>query len=178
MDDERLINEVAQYRVYGIRWIQLIIYILATFANALHGMTFVPIVDQTAAFFKITITEVNALAFVFFFLYTFGTIISLWLSRKYSLRVVLIIGSILNLGVFIRFLSFIKPEHGYAALLVGQVFPALAAPFFLNVTALFAARWFAPSQRDIATAICSMANPLGKYLISLKFEKEIFYLFF
>ncbi|CAF1689280.1 unnamed protein product, partial [Adineta ricciae] len=40
-------------------------------------------------------------------------------------------------------------------------------PFFLNSTALFAARWFAPSQRDIATAICSMANPLGLAIGSL-----------
>jgi hypothetical protein len=32
----------------------------------------------------------------------------------------------------------------------------------MNITALFSARWFAPQQRDLATAICSMGNPLGK----------------
>jgi predicted MFS family arabinose efflux permease len=152
-----------QYRVYGIRWIQLIVYILATFANALSGMTFAPIESQTSKFFNITTTQVNALAIVFLFLYTFGTILSIWLYRKLSMRTGMIIGGMLNLGVFIRLLSLLTPKYGYAALLIGQMFPAIAAPFFLNSTALFAARWFAPQQRDIATAICSMANPLGKF---------------
>jgi predicted MFS family arabinose efflux permease len=156
------LQETAHLRVYGIRWIQLLVYVLATFANALHGMTFAPIEKQTTEFYNISTTQVNALAIVFLFLYTAGTILSIGLSRKYSLRVIMIIGSILNLGVFIRLLSLIKPHQGYPAILIGQLFPAIAAPFFLNSTALFAARWFAPSQRDIATAIGSMANPLGK----------------
>jgi predicted MFS family arabinose efflux permease len=127
-------------------------------------VTFVPIGLQTKQFYNISTTEVNALAIVFLFLYTAGTILSIWLSRKLSMRSMMIIGSILNLGVFIRLLSLIKPSEGYPALIIGQLFPAIAAPFFLNSTALFAARWFPPSQRDIATAICSMANPLGKDL--------------
>jgi predicted MFS family arabinose efflux permease len=166
MADDEAVLEIApvtvHYRVYGIRWIQLLVYVLATLANALHGMTFVPIEKQTAEFYNISTTEVNTLAFVFLFLYTFGTIISIWLSRKYSIRVVMVTGAILNLGVFIRLLSLIKPKQGYSGLLIGQLFPAVAAPFFLNSPALLAARWFPPSQRDIATAIGSMANPLGK----------------
>jgi predicted MFS family arabinose efflux permease len=79
----------------------------------------------------------------------------------------MIIGGILNLGVFIRLLSLINPTNGYSFLILGQIFPAIAAPFFLNSTALFAARWFAPSQRDIATSICSMANPLGNTFLEI-----------
>ncbi|CAF0913073.1 unnamed protein product [Adineta steineri] len=160
-------REITQYQVYGIRWLQLIIYILATFSNALSGMTFSPIAAQTSKFFNITITQVNSLSIVFLFLYTVGTILSIWLSRKLSMYATMIIGGILNLGVFIRLLALIKPEYGYYSLLIGQIFPALAAPFFLNSTALFSARWFPPSQRDIATAICSMANPLGLAIGSL-----------
>ncbi len=164
MDEEKVAQEAAHYRVYGVRWIELIVYVLATFANALPSMTFVPIVSQTEKFYNITTTEVNVLSMIFLFLYVFGTILSIWLSRRFSMRVVMIIGSILNLGVFIRLLSLIKPNQGYLALLIGQIFPSIAQPIFLNPTALFAARWFAPSQRDIATAICSMSNPLGKIL--------------
>ncbi|CAF3664321.1 unnamed protein product [Rotaria sp. Silwood1] len=86
------VTEVKHYRVYKIRWIQLIVYILTTFANATSAMTFAPIEPQTSKFFNIT-----------------------------------------------------TAEH----------------LFFKNSTALFAARWFPPSQCDIATSICSMANPLG-----------------
>jgi predicted MFS family arabinose efflux permease len=166
MGDEEVahvaVHLVPQYHVYGIRWIQLLVYFLASFANSIHGMTFAPIESQTKQFYNISTTEVNALAIGFLFLYTTVTILSIWLSRKYSIRVIMIIGSILNFGVFIRVLSLIQPNQGYPALIIGQLFPGIEAPFFLNSAALFAARWFPPSQRDIATAICSMANPLGK----------------
>ena len=155
-------TEATTYRVYSIRWIQLLVFILATFANAINSITFAPIEPQTSTFYGVTTTQVNALAIVFLFLYVAGTIVSIWLSRKLSMRATMIIGAVLNLGVFIRVLSLINPKQGYVPLLIGQIFPAIAAPFFLNSTALFAARWFAPSQRDIATAICSMANPLGQ----------------
>jgi predicted MFS family arabinose efflux permease len=154
-------DEVIQYRVYRIRWIQLFVYFLATFANAIHNMTFAPIESETSAFFGITTIQVNILAIVFQFLFAIGTILSIWLYRLLSLRTGIIIGSILNLGAFIRLFSLISPTNGYPALVIGQIFPAIATAFFLNITALFAARWFPPKQRDIATAIGSMANPLG-----------------
>ena len=167
--------EVPTYRVYSIRWIQLLVYIFATFGNAINSITFAPIEAQTSTFYNITTTQVNALAIVFLFLYVLGTILSIWLSRKLSMRATMIIGSVLNLGVFIRVLSLIHPSQGYAALLIGQIFPAIAAPFFLNSTALFAARWFAPSQRDIATAICSMANPLGQCREKISNKKKVIF---
>ncbi len=154
-------DESTQYRVYRIRWIQLFVYFLATLSNAIHNMTFAPIESETSAFFDITTTQVNVLAIVFQFLYVIGTLLSILLYRLFSLRIGMIIGSILNLGAFIRLFSLISPINGYPALIIGQILPAIATAFFVNITALFAARWFAPKQRDIATSICSMANPLG-----------------
>ncbi|CAF1272919.1 unnamed protein product [Rotaria magnacalcarata] len=160
-------TEVTHYRAYRIRWIQLIVFVLATFSNAITSITFAPIESETSKFYKITSAEINSLAIVFLFLYPFGTILSIWLSRKLSMRSTIIIGSILNLGVFIRLLSLSNRLNPYISLIIGQIFPAIAAPFFLNSTALFASRWFSPSQRDIATSICSMANPLGLAIGSL-----------
>ena len=83
-------------------------------------------------FYNISTTEVNALAIVCSFIYTPGTILSIWLSRKFSIRIIMIIGSVLNLGVFIRLFSLIQPEQGYAALMIGQILAAISAPFFLT----------------------------------------------
>ena len=162
MNEDEIPLDTSEYKVYGIRWIQLLVFFFATLSNGIQGMTFVPIVNQTSEFYQITTSEVNLLSVVFLFLYVVGTAVSIWLSRRFSLRMVIIIGSILNLGVFIRLFSLINRYEGYASLLIGQLFPAVAAPFFLNCPALIAARWFSPSQRDIATSIGSMANPLGK----------------
>jgi predicted MFS family arabinose efflux permease len=130
-------------------------------------MTFVPIESETATFFNITSTEVNALAIVFLFLYVPGTVVSILAYRRFSMRNGMIIGALLNLGVWIRLSALISPKRSYPILMLGQIFAAMAAPFFLNLIALFAARWFAPQQRDIATALGSMANPLGSAIGSL-----------
>ena len=37
----------------------------------------------------------------------------------------------------------------------------MAQPFYLNMPAKIAATWFAVAERDIATTLCSLANPLG-----------------
>jgi len=155
-------NEEKNYRVYRIRWVHLLIYVLATFSNGMLSITFAPIESQTSEFFGISTIQVNTLAIVFLFLYIIGTILSIWLYRLSTIRRGMIVGSILNLGTFIRLFSLISPTAGYPALIIGQILPAIAQPFFLNITALFPARWFPPKQRDIATAICSMANPLGR----------------
>ncbi|CAF4843782.1 unnamed protein product, partial [Rotaria sp. Silwood1] len=139
-DPEMAENEVTNYRVYRIRWIQLLIYVLPILANATHSMTFVPIESQTSIFFGITITQVNALAIVFQFLYAIDIILSIWVYRFLSMRVEMIVGSILNLGVFIRLLSLISPTSGYPALIIGLILPAIAQSVFLNITALFAAQ--------------------------------------
>lgn len=161
-------DEVIQYRVYRIRWLQLLIYFLATFSNSIHNMTFVPIQSETSQFYNITKMQVNALAIIFQFAFIVGTILAIWLYKILSLRMGILIGCFLNLGAFIRLFSLISPSNGYPALIIGQIFPAIATPLFMNIAALFAARWFAAKQRDIATAIGSMANPLGRRI----YERE------
>jgi len=151
----------SHHRVYPSRWLQLLVYVLATFANAMASGTFAPIISHVTIFYNVSVTAINSLAIVFLFLYPVGTSLSIWLSRKLRLRMIMIIGSLANLGILFRFLSLINPLQGYAALMIGQILCAVGKPFFLNAAALFAARWFDPSQRDIATSISSMANPLG-----------------
>ena len=55
----------------------------------------------------------------------------------------------------------------YTIILVGTVVVATSQPFYLNMPAKIAASWFAVKQRDVATTLCSLANPLGSALGSL-----------
>ncbi|CAF2070859.1 unnamed protein product [Rotaria magnacalcarata] len=160
-------TELTNYRVYRIRWLQLFVYMLVTFSNAFHSITFASIESETAAFFNISSVQVNILAIIFLFLYVLGTALAIKAYQMFSMRTGMIIGALLNAGVWIRLLALISPSRGYAALLIGQIFPSIAGPFFLNLTAQFATRWFAPQQRDVVTAVCSMTNPLGAALGSL-----------
>lgn len=154
-------NNVATYHVYPMRWIQLIVYSLITFANAFPGIVFASIATETSTFFNITLLQVNILGIISLLLYVPCTVLAIWTYRRLSLRNGMIVAAVINLGMWIRLFALITPHQGYAALVVSQIFPAIAGPFFMNMPADFASRWFAPEQRDIATAICSMANPLG-----------------
>ncbi len=84
VEEDEIVLDTSKYRVYGIRWIQLLVFVFGTFSNAIHGMTFTPIANQTSEFYQTTISEVNTLAVVFLFLYVLGTSLSIWLSRKFS----------------------------------------------------------------------------------------------
>ena len=160
-------NVVSIYRVYPIRWLQLIVYALATFANAFHSITFASIATEVSTFFDITLLQVNILGIISLILYIPSTALAIWTHRRLSMRMSMSIAALINLGVWIRLFGLITPHQGYTALVIGQIFSALAGPFFMNLPAEFAGRWFAPEQRDIATAICSMANPLGSAVGSL-----------
>jgi hypothetical protein len=58
----------------------------------------------------------------------------------------------------------IQPGHFVcmqSAVLVGQLLGGLAQPFFTNSPAKLAGEWFPTSERNLATTIASMCNPLG-----------------
>jgi hypothetical protein len=48
--------------------------------------------------------------------------------------------------------------------MVGQLLGALAQPIFLSTPAVVAANWFPVSERDIATTVGALFNPLGNAL--------------
>jgi hypothetical protein len=46
-------------------------------------------------------------------------------------------------------------------MLIGQMLASLAGPMYNSLPPALAAAWFSISERDIATAIGSLFNPLG-----------------
>jgi hypothetical protein len=46
-------------------------------------------------------------------------------------------------------------------MLLGQMLASLAGPMYNSLPPALAAAWFSISERDIATAIGSLFNPLG-----------------
>eukprot|EP00981_Chlorochromonas_danica_P014202 scaffold7537_cov179-Ochromonas_danica.AAC.23 len=55
----------------------------------------------------------------------------------------------------------------YAIVLFGTILVGLAQPFYLNMPAKIAATWFGVKERDIATTMASLGNPLGSAIGSL-----------
>ena len=149
-----------------MRWRHVFLYVLAGVANAVVLLTWSPISDMAADYWEISTTLVNALSITFSALYIPGTWVMVKVSAKYDFRGVLLCASLLNgVGVGVRLLgSFIHGESklaSFAVVWLGTAIAALSQPFFLNLPAALASRWFDLTERDTATTVCSLASPLG-----------------
>jgi len=95
-----------------------------------------------------------------------GTLLASYLFERFGLRGGMLVGNVVNLLGSILRLSSIKAnsqsvQHGYLLLLLGQALCGLVQPVYVNASALLAATWFPVEQRDLATVIASMSNPVG-----------------
>ena len=147
----------------------LFIFCVLTFTNAFLWIGFAPIVELTERYYNVSSTWVNLLSAIFMFMYIPGSYLSMYLITKYGLRCSITVGAVLNaVGGWIRYASVFVAQRSdtpspmaYGMLLVGQALPALAQPLFTNVPAKLAGDWFPNSERDVATVVAALFNPLG-----------------
>lgn len=174
MEESLLSNEnidnTDEYVVYSSRWFMVLLFVLSGMANAIVLLTFAPISDKASSFWSdIGITAVNLLAVMFQICYIPGTALALYISKHYDLKKIMLAGGLLTtFGCVVRWIGGYSHEYSslssngsYIVVLVGTIFCALAQPFYLNMPARIASSWFAVKERDFATTICSLANPLG-----------------
>ena len=163
-------NTDIQFKVYTSRWLMLALFCFINASNSLIWVTFAPISNLTEIYIGGSvgnISAVNTLALVFSIFYLPGSILCAYLNNAYNLKFTLTVGGILTVfGTFLRLIAGlcrndINSNSVYTLFIIGQILSALAQPIFVNVCAYIASLWFAVKQRDIATTIGSMANPVG-----------------
>ena len=164
-----LSNNSGEFKVYLYRWAIVFLFVFAGVANAMILLSWAPISDKANDYWDgIGLTAVNLLNVIFQIMYLPGTLLALRISEKNLLRTVLLTGGgLTTAGCLIRLIGGLVRESGvtangsYVLILLGTALVGLAQPFYLNMPAKIAATWFAVSERDIATTLCSLANPLG-----------------
>ena len=129
-----------------------------------------PISDKASDFWGgISNTAVNSLAVSFQVMYIPGTALATSTMKKSDLRTTMLMGgSLTTVGCIIRWAGayaresdHISPVFSYVIVLFGTLLVATSQPFYLNMPAKIAGSWFAVSERDVGTTLCSLANPLG-----------------
>lgn len=167
-------EDIKEYKVYSSRWLMLGLFCFLNFANAMLWVTFAPITDLTSIYFNnINLTAVNMLALVFQIGYLPGTLLGVICTKKYGIRNTLLIGGLLDLlGSLIRLLgtllqNSISNTLCYSIVMLGQILGSLAQPIFVNLPAAIASDWFSINERDVATTIAALFNPLGHFMFIL-----------
>ena len=165
----QVLSEPEKYAPERRRWAVLAAFFLANLSNAALWTTFAPIASLAETYYGVSDTAINAFAVSYLAAYIPGSILALavYSFRKDGLRIGIILATVMTcLGAFLRYLGS-KKQPIYGMALAGQFLAALAQPFLTNVPPKVSAAWFPTTERDVATVLGSMANPVGTAIGSI-----------
>lgn len=154
------------YKVYGYRWLILVLFCLLTIANAVLWISFAPIRQGAASYYDVSPDSIDMCSVIFMILYVPGTILCGAVLDIYGPYTGIISAGLLQaIAAALRYFSVGDDKHaapnGYLLLMSGQALAALVQPVFTNSPARLSSIWFPADGRATATTLCAVANPLG-----------------
>jgi cyanate permease len=150
--------EKSAYRVYGYRWVMLLVFMAIVALNQLLWITFAPITGNATIFYDVTDLDIGLLSMVFMIVYIVVSIPASWVIDTYGIRTAVGIGAALT-GGFGLLRGLFAPS--YALVFAAQIGIAVGQPFILNAVTTVAARWFPARERATAAGLGSLAMYLG-----------------
>jgi len=150
--------EQAGFKVYGYRWVVLIVYMLVVAINQLMWITFAPITSDATQFYGVSDLSIGLLSMSFMIVYIIVSFPASWVIDTYGIRVGVGIGAALT-GVFGLLRGVLGADYNWV--LVSQIGIAVGQPFVLNALTTVAARWFPVRERATAAGMGSLAIYVG-----------------
>ena len=148
----------SNFKVYGIRWIMLTVYMIIVAVNQLLWIIFAPITGEATRYYGVSDLWIGILSMCFMIVYIVVSIPASWIIDKYGIRTGVGIGAVFT-GVF----GLLRGLAGtdYSLLLFAQIGIAIGQPFILNAITKLAARWFPIEERATATGLGTLAMYVG-----------------
>jgi len=150
--------ETGKIRVYGYRWIVLVIFMFIAAMTQVLWITFAPITGAAASFYGTSDLMIGLLSMSFMAVYIVVAIPSAWVIDTAGFRVAVGIGAALTAicgltrGLF---------SGSFTAVFVSQIGIALGQPLVVGATTKIAARWFPVEERATATGLGTLALYIG-----------------
>ncbi|TKX24197.1 MFS transporter-like protein 58 [Elsinoe australis] len=156
-------SEEPQYRVYKRRFFGLIQLILLNIAVSWAWLSFSAVSTTSSEFFQVSESAINWLSTGFLFAFLIASPATLYVLNKYPPKIAIVTSSVLVLvGNWLRYAGArAGPRGNFPLVIFGQVIIGLAQPFVLASPTRYSDAWFSSTGRVSATAIASLANPLG-----------------
>ena len=157
----------------GARFLMLAIYCTLSMMNSAMWNTFAPISDDSEIFFDVSASAINWLCIVWSVVYVFGTALGIYWFHKYALRETLLLcGYLTTAGAFLRYIAVIGRESlgssaCYTIVFLGMVLIGLGQPIVVNLATGMASIWYPTAERDRATTVGTIFNPLGNAIGSI-----------
>lgn len=150
------------YRTYRRRWIGLVQLTLLNIIVSWDWLTFAPVSTSSAQFFSTTETTINWLSTAFLFAFAVASPATIYILNRHGPRgSILAASALIFLGNWLRYAGARAATPRFGLVMFGQILIGLAQPFVLAAPTRYSDMWFTERGRIGATALASLANPLG-----------------
>src|SRR5665811_639684 len=107
-----------EFKVYGIRWMMLIVYMFMVAINQLLWITFAPITGEATKYYSVSDLRIGILSMCFMIVYIIVSIPASWIIDRFGIRIGVGIGAVFT-GVFGLIRGFAGPDYNW--LLIAQI---------------------------------------------------------
>jgi cyanate permease len=153
-----MIMEKSDFKIYGYRWVMLVVYMFIVAMNQLLWITFAPITSEAVHYYGVSELWIGILSMSFMVVFILVSIPASWIIDKYGIRIGVGIGALLT-GIFGLTRGFASTN--FNLLLVSQIGIAIGQPFLLNAITKLSARWFPITERATASGLGTLSMYIG-----------------
>jgi MFS transporter, FLVCR family, MFS-domain-containing protein 7 len=158
-------NVSTGYRTYRRRWIGLAQLTLMNIIVSWDWLTFAPVANHAAEYYSVSESTINWISTAFFLAFVFIFPLTIFVLHRSLKWAILIAACLMLLGNWIRYAGSTSKGGGNVAYaMAGEIIIGFAQPFILAAPTRYSDLWFTNRGRVAATAVMSLANPLGAAL--------------
>ena len=151
------------FRVYKRRFYGLVQLILLNIVVSWSWLTYAPVSNTASEFFDVSVSSVNWLSTAFLFAFCAATPATIYVLNKHGPKGAIVCSAVLIfVGSWIRYGGTRSTtQRGFSVVMFGQILVGFGQPFVLSAPTRYSDVWFSEKGRIAATAVTSLANPLG-----------------
>jgi MFS family permease len=156
--------ENVEYKVYGYRWIILLVYCFINMIIQMQWLTFAPVAREARVVYHATAFQIDLLSMTFMAVFLVVCIPASYIIDTYGIRFGVGLGAVLA-GIF----GIMKGvfSGNYAMVMVAQLGLAVAQPFILNSVTKVAVHWFPIHERATAVGVATLSQFVGMITVNI-----------
>ncbi|KAH7130974.1 major facilitator superfamily domain-containing protein [Dactylonectria macrodidyma] len=150
------------YRTYKRRWFGLIQLTLMNIMTSWCWLTYAPVSSNAATYYDVPESTINWISTAFLFAFAPMAPITIAVLHRGPKQAMIAAAILLLVGNWVRYAGSTQRSGGHiVGPIIGEILIGFAQAFTLSAPTRYSDMWFTDRGRITATALPSLANPLG-----------------
>ncbi|EEP80429.1 conserved hypothetical protein [Uncinocarpus reesii 1704] len=156
------VHDEGGYKVYKRRFFGLAQLVLLNIVVSWDWLTFSAVSKTSSQYFRVSEGAINWLSTGFLFAFAVASPAVIWTLNKGGPKPSIVAcAALLLIGNWIRYAGTKAQDGIFGVVMLGQIIVGFAQPFVLTAPTRYSDAWFSDRGRTSATAVATLANPLG-----------------